>query len=161
MNPGSVLERESNKGLFIILPVMAILLYASYQLWMDYQPKPEDYDDEIERTVIGYVGNVDQNVKRKTGGSLLWDPLKKGDPVFNQDSVRTGLNSYTAIILNDKSSIELEENSLVVLDANDKAFNIDFKTGEFKTNAKNNNLKIKVKDSVLSANQANIKIKTG
>jgi hypothetical protein len=136
------------------------MLYAAFQLWQDYQPKPEDFDDEIERTVIGVISNVDQNVKRKTGDSLLWDPLQEGDAVYNQDSIRTGLNSYTAITLNDQSVIELEENSLVVLDSNDQAFNVDFKTGEFKTNSQNKNLKIKVKDSVLSANQAQIKIKT-
>lgn len=155
------MEKESNKGLFIIMPVLALMLYAAYQLWMDYQPKPEDFEDEIDKTVIGYIVDVDQNVKRKSGGSLLWDPLKNGDPVFNQDSIRTGLNSYTAITLNDKSEIELEENSLVVLDSNDQAFNIDFKTGEFKTKAQSKNLQIKVKDSILSAQQAQLKIKTG
>lgn len=155
------MEKESSKGLFILGPVMALMLYAAYQLWLDYQPQPEDYEDEIERTVIGYIADVDQNVKRKTGGTLLWDPLKAGDPVFNQDSIRTGLNSYTAITLNDQSEIELEENSLVVLDSNDQAFNIDFKTGEFKTKAKSKNLQIRLKDNILSAQKAQIQIKTG
>ena len=136
------------------------MVYASYQLWLDYQPNYDEYGDEIEQIVIGSVVDVDQNVKRKKGDSLLWDPLKPGDAVYNQDSIRTGLNSATELKLNDSSSISLEENSLVVLDSNDQAFNIDFKTGEFKTNSVSKNLQIKVKDSVLSAKQAQINIKT-
>ncbi|MFK8138414.1 MAG: hypothetical protein AB8E15_08645 [Bdellovibrionales bacterium] len=155
------MEDKSLKNLLILGPVVALLAYASYKLYLEYLPQEVDSDLEIERSVIGLITNATQNVKRKTGDSLLWDPLEKGDEIYTNDSVRTGLSSTTTIQLQDNSKIELDENSLILLGATTQNLNVNFKTGEFKAFADSQRLKIKVRDSVLTGNKSNIRIRTG
>lgn len=136
------------------------MAYAAYELWLDYQPTDISNAEEIERVAIGVIQASDQNVKRKFGNSQLWNPIKKGDKVFAKDSIRTGLNSYTLIALYEKSSLQLEENSLIELDNSKNKLSVNFKTGSVKSNSLSEKLQIKVKDSFIQSSKAQFQIKT-
>lgn len=126
----------------------------------DLQPEESLEEEQIFREQIGEIVLSQNNVKRKIGGRLLWDSIKRAQAVYNNDTIRTGLNSLAIIKLKDESVLEVEENSLIVLEQGGSSLNVDFRTGEFKTKSKSEKLKIRIKDSVINAKNSELKIKT-
>lgn len=56
-------------------------------------------------------------VRRKTSQALFWRHAANGEMLYHRDSIQTGSRSTASVKLNDGSSLELSENSLVVLDS--------------------------------------------
>ena len=54
-------------------------------------------------------------VKRKASDSFIWSFTNQGDTVFKKDSIQTGMKSSASLTLLDGRSLELGENSLLVL----------------------------------------------
>lgn len=152
--------REWLKNSLILLPVFLLMAVASFYLWQDTKVEEEQQIEAKQAEVIGVLQEQSSNVKRKLGNSLYWNPLKEKDTLYSNDSIRTGTQSSALIQLNDNSSIELSENSLIVLEKMANQLNVDFKTGDIETKGGANNLSIKVKDTVLDSKSADLKLST-
>lgn len=133
---------------------------AGYYLWLDVQSQEVTESETTQNEIIGYIEEQTSNVKRKLGDSLYWNPVKTKEALFANDSIRTGAESQAVIQLNDKSQIELAENSLIVLEKTANNLNVDFKTGDIETKSGDQNLTIKVKDTVLDSKSAELKLST-
>ena len=145
----------------ILLPAFALMAFASYKLWLDYQPKAQLQNEQSQNLEpIGKILVSDNNVKRKSENENLWQESKRNDAVYNNDSIRTGSNSEAVIQLNDKSIIEVQSNSLIVLQKKSENFKIDFKTGDVKTKTESNQLQIQIKDSVINTKASELSLKT-
>jgi hypothetical protein len=149
------------KASFILGPVFAVMLGASYYLYLDYkQDHSLDANEAQSREVFGTISFTDNNVRRKSNDSVLWNAVNRDDVVYYQDSIRTGPESYAVIKLKDNSIIELNENSLIVLEKNSNQLNVDFKTGDIRTKSTSKNLTIRVNDNVIQAQGADLKLRT-
>ncbi len=152
--------REWLKNTLVLLPVFMLMAAASYYLWRDTQPEESTLVAEEKAEVIGVLQEQVSNVKRKLGNSLYWNPLRSNENLYSNDSIRTGTDSSATIQLQDKSSIVLAENSLIVLEKRANQLNVDFKTGDIETKSGSENLSIKVKDTILDSKSAELKLRT-
>lgn len=148
------------KNILILTPVLALMGTAGYYLWLDTQTQDVVTSENAKTEVVGVLSEITANVKRKTGESLYWNNIKSQEAVFANDSVRTGNDSKAVIQLNDKSRIELAENSLIVLEKSSSQLNVDFKTGDIETKGGDTLLAIKVKDTILESKSADLKLST-
>ncbi len=154
------------KNSLILLPVAALMLFASYELFLEYQGENDLAYEEYRGESIGRILVTNNNVKRKFGSSLLWNSVEREEELYYRDSIRTGVDSdwnefpsKVVIQLNDKSVIELDENSLIVLEKAANRMSVDFKTGEFSTKA-GSDLQIKIKDQLIQAKDAELSVQT-
>jgi len=154
------LDQDGLKTALIVTPVVALMTWAGVYLWRDYQISPENQISKGQLEVIGQVSFTNKNVKRKTADSLYWNPLNKDDQLYMQDTIRTGPDSYAVLKLKDASVLEVNENSLIVLEKDAQKLSVDFKTGDISTKGASKNLAIKVKDSIIDASTAELKLKT-
>lgn len=65
---------------------------------------------------IGSVINVNQNVRRKSQGSLIWENSSPKDQLYAFDSLLTLKNSSAKVSLQGDIQLQLNENTLVVLE---------------------------------------------
>ncbi len=67
-------------------------------------------------TPLAKVEKTDQRVRRKPSTSFIWNQVQEKQNLFKHESVQTGEKSGALIRLNDGSTLEMKENSLVVID---------------------------------------------
>ena len=101
-----------------------LVLFFSVALYLHMTRRVEASGEQIG--IIRFRRNTAQ---RKYSSQVIWEPLDMEAPLYNRDSIRTGELSLAEIILNDGTRIELDENSMVVLNLGDEALDINFEYG--------------------------------
>lgn len=148
------------KSFLVTTPVILGVLFAGYLLLKDFRSQEVINELNQNREIIGEIFFLDNNVKRQFGGDLMWNTIDRKEPVYNQDSIRTGKDSQVAIKLLDNTVLEVSENSLIVLDKSQNSMNINFKAGDIQTKNSSDKLQVQVKDSIVKGQGADFKIKT-
>src|SRR3989339_104981 len=119
--------------------------------------------DELE--VIGSVTEESNDVRRKLVNDFGWYPIKQQNNIYSADSIYTGDNSIEEITFADKSSIVIEEKSLVTLnsDANNILLNMEQGSfvGDIGARSKLALLANGEKKELRSSNNAKVKIENG
>lgn len=67
---------------------------------------------------IGHLSRTENQVRRRARNSLVWNESQKTEVVFEYDSVLTLAGSAAQIQLQDQTRLNLDENTLVVLEPN-------------------------------------------
>ena len=104
-------------------------------------------------------------VQRKLAKQVIWErTIEKGSPLYNQDTIRTGAQSSALIRLNDKTEIDIDEQSLIVMDIVGQESNINFAQGSIRIkreegSASLKGLKIHSENHVVSLDKANLNLK--
>lgn len=123
-----------NKTDKIILSVSSlIILIYSYLLYDDsflFNQEASSYQQ------IGVLANSTNDVRRKPIESFLWAPARKEQSLHEKDSIFTGAGSKAEVMLQDGSTIKLEENSLVTLSMKEGQLELNLKYGEIQTDLK-------------------------
>lgn len=88
---------------------------------------------------IGYITFKFNTIQRKFDSQIIWKNLYQNSVLKNRDTIQTYEDSDAMISLNDGTSIQIDENSLIYLDLNPTQKNIQFNAGsiQVKTGAKN------------------------
>jgi len=97
--------------------LLAALACASFALY-NGQLLKKDFEASGSAGVgnpIGKIVNRESKVRRKPGHTYIWSNVIQGEQVYQQDSIQTGTGSTVAITLEDGTSLELGENSLIVI----------------------------------------------
>jgi hypothetical protein len=76
---------------------------------------------EGQNPVIGILTFKNKLIQRKFDSEVIWDEVNSGIEVRNRDTIRTGDFSDALLTLNDKSKININENSMIYLDFSDSA----------------------------------------
>lgn len=105
--------------------------------------------------VLGKIERREATVRRKPSSGFIWEGLTEGSDLYRKDYVQTGPDSQALIRLNDDVTLELEENSLVIIeDVGDLALNflkgggvLRSKTGESQIEAGLNGAQAKITQS--------------
>src|SRR5690606_37654201 len=124
----SVLSRFSTTDRVILSGSTVVLLLLSYLLYDDSLLFPKDTNSEPP---IGVISSSANDVRRKNTGNFVWLPGNKKDQIYNRDSIFTGDGSQASIQLNDGSTIQIKENSLVNLNLKNGQMQLDLRFGQF------------------------------
>ena len=104
-------------------------------------------------------------VQRKLANQIIWEhTAEKKFPLYNQDTVRTGESSSALLRLNDKTEIDLDEDTLLVMDIVNKEANVNFARGSIRIKREEGSaglkeLKVHSKNHVVSLDKANLNLK--
>ncbi len=110
----------------LVLGASAIIITTfSFLLFLDFTSKIEAGDAE-QIGVITFKKRVSQ---RKYGTQVIWEEIEQNAPVYVNDSIRTAERSEAVVKLKDGTSLELDENSMIVLAKSEGAININFAQG--------------------------------
>ena len=101
---------EAKDIIFLSLCFAAIILCA-VTLHQRLNKKIIAVGEEIGVLII--KRNVTQ---RKQNKEVFWENVKDSYPLYNRDTIRTGNNSSALIKLKDGTQLDLEENTLIVVD---------------------------------------------
>lgn len=113
--------------------------------------------------VIAHITLADQEVKVKPSDGVAWNKVAVSDSLIAQDSVYTGDGASATILFDDKTSIEMGERSLVLIEKNESGpasltvvrGNVDARV---QSPTANLNLKVKGAQPVLSLKEGHAQI---
>lgn len=95
---------------------------------------------------IGNVVHTFQNVKRKNQTSLVWEDSEKNDLLFENDAVLTLKNSSTQLKLEGDITLDIQQNTLVVLEVPEEDKNknllLRFSKGHLRGKSRNQNFRL-------------------
>jgi len=133
-------------GTVLVGPV--IVLFIS--LWGLYQDYREELVGEQSGTVVARAALTDGDVKRRSPSRFRWFPVSSKQRLYSKDSVRTASGGKAKLEFDDGSSLEIGENSLVVLEMAEKGkgISVKFFNGEAKfKGGKNGESKLQISAS--------------
>lgn len=94
-----------------------------------------DFDDRSASTpLVGVISDKTNDVRQKFSRQYLWRPSKLKAAIHQGDSLFTGTNSQSKVILSDGSEILIKENSLIVFSNSKGDVGLDFKFGQVVAN---------------------------
>jgi hypothetical protein len=79
---------------------------------------------------IGTITESSDDVRRMPSGRLLWVPVGQQTQVFERDTIRTGPSARARIELGDSGQIEMQPDSLIVLDTRDDKIQVNLASGD-------------------------------
>jgi hypothetical protein len=103
-----------------------VLALSSWALYRDLNAAPAHSSGG---KVVGTIIYRQRQAERKYTGQVLWGSLLQNSPVYNLDAIRTASDSSATIYLEDKTRIELGEDTLLVLDVGGAAKKLDLSGG--------------------------------
>lgn len=100
--------------------------------------------------VIGEIYEIENDVRRRSPKSILWQPLSRKENVFEGDSVFTGKESGATVSLNSGDSLSISPNSVVLIETEDGLLNLDLQIGSVIAKLrKNQSLRIRQNNEVI------------
>jgi hypothetical protein len=112
--------------------VITTLVFGGLALffWGLYQREVEKDLMPSGNEIIGEIVRSDLDVARRLNSRLLWAKLEDKATVYKKDTIRTGPKSSVVVRLNNKSSIALGENTLVVLETENESLSLKLADGD-------------------------------
>lgn len=109
---------------FFLIIILSLLLYFDFQERLEAGVREE----------IGTISFKQKTVQRKYSDRSVWETVENNFPVYNRDTIRTASMSDAVITLKDGTTIELDENTLIVLNIREDKQEIDFSFGNIRAN---------------------------
>lgn len=125
---------------------ISVLSLCSYYLYWDFHLKQENRGEEKQ----GFITYKYKIAQRKYPSRVIWEDAEQMLPIYNKDSVRTDFLSEAIVTLNNGVKIELDPDSMFVLNISDKKVNIGIEKGSFS---------VSTTKSLLDANNFSINFK--
>jgi hypothetical protein len=91
------------------------------------------------REIVGDVSFKYNTIQRKFEQEQIWDEVDTNSPISNRDSVRTEKRSQAILLLKDGTEIQMDEESMVIVEITPKTQRIQFQSGSI--NIKKNPVK--------------------
>jgi hypothetical protein len=93
--------------------------------------------DAGDAQVIGSITFKKRVAQRKYSRHAVWEDLAQTEPIYNNDTIRTGEKSEAVVRIKDGSEFTLNENSMVLVSMGGDQFNIEFNQGSLTANRDN------------------------
>jgi hypothetical protein len=119
-----------------------------------------------QRTVIGQIETARQNVRRRGFDSSIWEDSEARDRLFEYDSVLTLSESAANLKLGGDIKIDLQENTLVVLepieDSDERSFRLRFTRGDLRSRSQNGQVQLVSGDwSITALSGSDMQLRSG
>ena len=98
----------------------SILAACSYYLYLDFNAKPGLRGAEKQ----GFITFKYKVAQRKFPSRMIWEDVEQMLPIYNKDSIRTDVLSEAIVTLNNGVKIELDPDSMFVLNIHDKTVDV-------------------------------------
>ncbi len=118
------MKLSKSEKLFVLI-ILLLLLMLSTLLYRDLTSRLADEGTRV----IGELVIKRNTAQRKYSSQVIWESLENRVPLYNRDTIRTGQNSEAMLLLTDGTEINVDENSMVVLNISDKTMDIAFEGG--------------------------------
>lgn len=109
----------------------------------------------ISQQKIGSILQINQNVRRKTKGSLIWEDSVPKDHLYSFDSLLTLSNSSAKIEINKDIQLQLHENTLVVLEpierGKDEHLRLKFARGTMRSRTRDQKIDFQAGELIIEA----------
>lgn len=147
----------SIKGLILLTLCAAVITAASFGLYKELTGYIQKGDGEA----IGILVLKKKTAVRKYAEYVIWEDIANNTPVFNYDSIRTYPESSAFIKLNDGSEISLDENTMIVLVADEQGIKINFDQGAIsaKSGKTGSSIRLNTRDTSVSMNKGELAVK--
>lgn len=112
------------------------------------------------REIIGDVTFKYNKIQRKFDNEVVWEDLDSNSPLSNRDSVRSDKSSQATLMLKDGTEIQMDEDTMVILEISEKVQKINFTKGSI--NVKKTQIQESISASILVESSAgSVKVKDG
>lgn len=103
-------------------------IYLGTMMW--YRSSQKDSQSQSQDAPIAQVEKTFEDVRRKPVDRQMWFPVSAGDTLFPGESIRTSSSSSIGIyFLSSGRNLDIEPDSLVVINQGSNSIDIDLKTG--------------------------------
>jgi len=93
--------------------------------------------------VFAVVYRKDAQVRKRTSSSYIWGPVKVNEEIHQKEYIQTGAGSSAIVEFKNGKTLELQENSLIVIDnTDDLALNFVKGTGVMKSGDKDTSISV-------------------
>jgi len=113
------------KDYFVFLITASILAACSYYLYLDFNAKPGLRGAEKQ----GFITFKYKVAQRKFPSRMIWEDVEQMLPIYNKDSIRTDVLSEAIVTLNNGVKIELDPDSMFVLNIHEKTVDVTLERG--------------------------------
>lgn len=151
--------KSLNKEVLLIAICAALVLTSTYALYRELTGRIDKSDSEA----IGSITFKKKNAERKYAEFVIWEDIANNSPVYNYDSLRTFEGSAAYIKLNNGAEISLDEDTMIVLIADDDGVKINFDRGSVsaKSGEGSENISLNTKDISISMDKGELAVKKG
>ena len=140
------------QDLFVLGLILAAVGISVY-LYKDMTSKIAIDDKSLNK--IGVVSFLSNDVFRRNQNSLVWNRLDRKDSIYFGDTVTTLEDSEAIIKISDTGSeIEIDPNSMIILEFMDDSFNLTFLRGKIYSNSSAMLMNVKYGDELIKANNS-------
>lgn len=110
---------------FSILVALFFMAFCTYFLYKEFTARVDKTGGEL----IGTITFKKRSASRRYTESVVWEEIAQESPVYNHDAIRTLEYSSAVISLKDGTSIELDQNTMLVVILSAKGVDINFDSG--------------------------------
>jgi len=139
--------RYFNSNFLVLVAGTAIIATFSTLFYLDVNRRI----DAGDARVIGSITFKKRVAQRKYSRQVVWEDLQQTEPIYNNDTIRTGEKSEAVVKINDGSEFTLNENSMVLVSMGGDQLDIEFNQGSITAN----------RDNVTGDDIKKLNIKTG
>ncbi|MCB1194095.1 MAG: FecR domain-containing protein [Leptospiraceae bacterium] len=142
----------------VVLILSSLIFLFSYLLYSDIKQEIQVHNTQI----IGIIASMKRTIHRKPNGRVVWREIRQDMPIMNFDTIRTGELANAEIILSDGTKINMEENTMVLIELSKNSLDIDFVQGKISTERKSkNSLNIHSHNRKITMQNGNISLFNG
>lgn len=147
------MNRQIRKLIFAAL-ISAIGFIGTYSWYNQFQTQTNSNENE---TIVAFVDKTKDRSERRAVTRILWQEISQGDALYSGEAIRTSATSEVIIqFVDSKRYLELEPESLVVIQQNEGEISLDLMEGSVYVN--NSQSETQTKQPTLTLNSANGKV---
>jgi len=137
---------------------LVIITVSSLILYLDLNKSEKATNSKI----IGEIIYKRKRAQRKFSSKVVWVDIEQNSRIYNNDSIKTSNLSEAIIKLNNGTTLELTENSLILLSLSKESIDIDFSRGSISTkNTKSKKIKIRSGSILVAFKNSDAKLSSG
>lgn len=114
---------SSNALVFIVGTIIIAVFSALF--YIDVHRRVDVGDAKV----IGTVTFKKRVAQRRYSRQVVWEDLERTEPIYNNDTIRTGDRSEAVVRINDGTEFTLNENSMVLLSLGGEGLDLEFNQG--------------------------------
>ncbi|MCC2679648.1 MAG: hypothetical protein K0R29_2224, partial [Pseudobdellovibrio sp.] len=149
-------SQNSDRKWIIIICVALVLevIWLLYDLQLINLPFLNSSKSKNNAVEAGYIIRSQEDVKKRSSDSLIWEPAKQNDVLYYRDSLLTLAQSSAVLYLKDQTELQMAENTLVTFEEPEAQSNAEirlrFSKGDLKARNPYNISRIETADWVVN-----------
>ncbi|MDZ4677494.1 MAG: FecR domain-containing protein [Oligoflexia bacterium] len=144
----------------LIAAALSVTGVASSYGWYRYDLSLHSRGDEGNRKLLAHLSMAKNEVQKRSVKRVIWQRIGEDDPLYSGEAVRTAPDGEAKIIFVTGAEVDLEPDSVVVIEESGDKVALDFVKGNVyvKGNGDTSNLALKSGNTSISLNNADLSL---